>query len=43
MRTKTLSDVKEHANHLEINAPLLITQRGKVRFVLQNVEGFEYQ
>ncbi|PHS19605.1 MAG: prevent-host-death protein [Kangiella sp.] len=43
MRTETLSYVKEHANHLEINDPLLITQKGKARFVLQNVEDFEYQ
>jgi len=43
MRTETLSYVKEHANHLEIDSPLLITQKGKARFVLQNVEDYEYQ
>ena len=43
MRTETLSYVKEHANHLELDSPLLITQKGKARFVLQNVEDFEYQ
>jgi len=43
MRTETLSYVKEHANHLKIDDPLLITQKGKARFVLQNVEDFEYQ
>ena len=42
MRTETLSYLKEHANHLELDSPLLITQRGKARFVLQNVEDFEY-
>jgi PHD/YefM family antitoxin component YafN of YafNO toxin-antitoxin module len=43
MQTETLSYVKEHANHLEIDGPLLITQKGKARFVLQNVEDYEYQ
>ncbi|HFB65818.1 MAG TPA: type II toxin-antitoxin system Phd/YefM family antitoxin [Aeromonadales bacterium] len=43
MRTETLSYVNEHANHLELDSPLLITQKGKARFVLQNVEDYEYQ
>ena len=43
MRTETLSYVKEHANHLELDSPLLITQKGKARFVLQNVEDYEHQ
>lgn len=43
MRTETLSYVKEHANHLELDSPLLITQKGKARFVLQNVEEYEFQ
>lgn len=43
MHTETLSYVKEHANHLELDSPLLITQKGKPRFVLQNVEDYEYQ
>ena len=43
MRTETLSYVKEHANHLELDNPLLITQKGKARFVLQNAEDYEYQ
>ena len=43
MRTETLSYVKEHANHLVIDNPLLITQKGKARFVLQNVEDYEFQ
>jgi len=43
MQTETLSYVKEHANHLELDGPLLITQKGKARFVIQNVEDYEYQ
>ena len=43
MRTETLSYVKEHANHLELDDPLLITQNGKARFVLQNAEDYHQQ
>ena len=43
MQIETLSYVKEHANHLELDGPLLITQKGNARFVLQNVEDYEYQ
>ena len=43
MRTETLSYLKEHANHLELDSPLLVTQKGKARFVLQNAEDYNYQ
>jgi PHD/YefM family antitoxin component YafN of YafNO toxin-antitoxin module len=43
MRTETLSYIKEHANHLELDSPVMITQKGKARFILQNVEDYEYQ
>lgn len=43
IHTETLSYVKEHANHLELDGPLLVTQKGKARFVIQNVEDYEYQ
>jgi PHD/YefM family antitoxin component YafN of YafNO toxin-antitoxin module len=43
MQTETLSYLKEHANHLELSGPLLVTQNGKARFVLQNAEDYEYQ
>ncbi len=43
MRTETLSYVKEHANHLELDNPLLVTQNGKARFVLQNADDYEHQ
>ena len=43
MQTETLSYLKEHANHLELDGPLLVTQKGKARFVVQNVEDYEYQ
>ena len=43
MRTETLSYLKEHANHLELDSPLLVTQKGKAKFILQTVEDYEYQ
>lgn len=43
MRTETLSYLKEHANHLELDTPLLVTQKGKARFVVQNADDYEYQ
>ena len=43
MQTETLSYLKEHANHLELDGPLLVTQKGKARFVVQNAQDYEYQ
>ena len=43
MQTETLSYLKEHANHLELDGPLLVTQKGKARFVVQNAEDYEFQ
>ena len=43
MQTETLSYLKEHANHLELDGPLLVTQKGKTRFDVQNAEDYEYQ
>lgn len=43
MRTETLSYLKEHANHLELDSPLLVTQKGKARFILQNADDYDYQ
>jgi len=43
MRTETLSYFKEHANHIVLDGPLVITQKGKARFVMQNAEDYQYQ
>ena len=43
MRTETLTYLKEHANHLELNEPLMITQNGKAKYVVQSVEDYDYQ
>lgn len=43
MRTETLTYLKENANNLELNSPLLVTQNGKARYVVQNVADYEFQ
>ena len=43
MKTQTVSYMKEHANHLELDDPILITQNGKPRFVLQDAQDYEHQ
>jgi PHD/YefM family antitoxin component YafN of YafNO toxin-antitoxin module len=43
VRTETLSYLKEHANHLELDDPLLVTQKGKAKYVIQTVEDYEYK
>lgn len=43
MRTETLTYLKEHANNLELDSPLLVTQNGKARYVLQNADDYEFQ
>jgi len=43
MRTETLTYLKEHANSLELDSPLLVTQNGKARYVVQDVADYKYQ
>jgi PHD/YefM family antitoxin component YafN of YafNO toxin-antitoxin module len=43
MRTETVSYLKEHANHLELDSSLLVTQKGQAKYVVQSVESYEYQ
>jgi PHD/YefM family antitoxin component YafN of YafNO toxin-antitoxin module len=43
MRTETLTYLKENANNLELTSPLLVTQNGKARYVVQSVEDYEFQ
>lgn len=43
MKTQTVSYLKEHANHLEVNEPLLVTQHGKPKFVLQDAGDYQDQ
>jgi len=43
MKSETVTYVKEHFNHLEINEPIAITQNGKPKFVLQTIQDYEEQ
>lgn len=43
MKTQTVSYMKEHANHLELDDPILVTQNGKPKFVIQDVNDYEDQ
>jgi PHD/YefM family antitoxin component YafN of YafNO toxin-antitoxin module len=43
MRTETLSYLKEHANHLDLDGPILVTQKGRAKYVIQTVEDYEYK
>lgn len=41
MKTQTVSFVKEHANHLQLDDPILVTQNGRPKFVVQDVKDYE--
>lgn len=43
MKTQTVSYMKEHANHMELDEPVLVTQNGKPKFVLQDAVDYEQQ
>jgi PHD/YefM family antitoxin component YafN of YafNO toxin-antitoxin module len=35
--------MKEHANHLELDNPILVTQNGKPKYVIQDANDYEEQ
>lgn len=43
MKTETLTYLKEQASQLNVEEPLLITQNGKPRYVVQDVEQYQQQ
>lgn len=43
MESKTVTYIKEHFNHLEVNEPISITQNGSPKFVLQSRQDYEEQ
>ena len=43
MKTQTVSYMKEHANHLELDNPILVTQNGKPKYVIQDANDYEEQ
>lgn len=43
MKTQTVPCMKEHANHLELDNPILVTQNGKPKYVIQDAKVYEEQ
>ena len=43
MKTETVTYLKEQASQLEVEKPLLITQNGKPRYVVQAVSQYQQQ
>lgn len=43
MYTETVTFVKENANKLNVDEPLLVTQNGKAKYVVQSYEDYQYQ
>jgi PHD/YefM family antitoxin component YafN of YafNO toxin-antitoxin module len=43
MQTETVTYLKENANKLELDEPLVVTQNGKAKYVVQSYDDYEYQ
>jgi PHD/YefM family antitoxin component YafN of YafNO toxin-antitoxin module len=43
MQTETVTYLKENANKLDLDEPLIVTQNGKAKYVVQRYEDYEYQ
>jgi len=43
MQTETVTFVKENANKLNVDEPLLVTQNGKAKYVVQSFDDYQYQ
>ncbi len=43
MLTETVTFVKENASKLNVDEPLLVTQNGKAKYVIQGFEDYQYQ
>jgi PHD/YefM family antitoxin component YafN of YafNO toxin-antitoxin module len=43
MLTETVTFVKENASKLNVDEPLLVTQNGKAKYVVQSFEDYQYQ
>ena len=41
MKTQTVPCMKEHANHLELDNPILVTQNCKPKYVIQDAKVYE--
>lgn len=42
MQTETVTFVKENANKLNVDEPLIVTQNGKAKYVVQSFEDYQY-
>lgn len=42
MQTQTMTFIKENANKLNLDEPLLVTQNGKAKYVVQSYEDYQY-
>jgi PHD/YefM family antitoxin component YafN of YafNO toxin-antitoxin module len=43
MHTETVTYLKENANKLSVDEPLLVTQNGKAKYVVQSYDDYQYQ
>ena len=43
MHTETVTYLKENANKLNVDEPLLVTQNGKAKYIVQSFEDYQYQ
>lgn len=43
MNTETVTYLKENANKLSVEEPLVVTQNGKAKYVVQSYEDYQYQ
>jgi len=43
MQTETVTYLKENANKLNVDEPLLVTQNGKAKYVVQSFDDYQYQ
>ena len=43
MHTETVTFLKENANKLNVDEPLLVTQNGKAKYIVQSFEDYNYQ
>lgn len=43
MQTETVTYLKENANKLNVDEPLLVTQNGKAKYVVQSYEDYQHQ